>query len=577
MEIPYIISFASRTVLYVDTNSGNDGNNGTTWALAKATVQSASDAGADEIILRNSDATARHVAGRIRLMSETSPKELRIIGEYVSLDTDQAPIIGPGDLKYASDFSKTDGQDIVYECAFTDASIYAPFAVNPEELSLTDGEAGKIGLVSQASIALVNSNPGSYYLDDPGDKLYVSLPDSSATYFANGGAIWYCAGELAVDIRIGNILHLENIHIWGCLAVKGSGRIFARNIVQRFAYGNGIATADSGSILIDGADIGYNCQDNVSAKAQGFIGIKNAVLSHCGTVYNDQCLTGHQLSVIDAENIIAHDAGGPIVELTDGAKLYLKNFYFANANHDEPVIRLSRCATGLINDGFCTGGLGGLSIRDTASAWAKDARFKFKNVDFVNTVDGSGYDISVLDGIEMSVILENCKYTAIDPDNDNVEIINTRRAEVDSNGRGDISKIKGSDATNQIRDSVVDDSTRFTGASIAAILADSNELQSLIASSKIAAQIKGTDDIDLSATQKASIVTAIKAMTGFTAGGTWTYQEVVKAIAAYLLGTWQDKSGDPTTQEILDAEDDATVILEIKAATTSPYKATTKQ
>ena len=73
------------------------------------------------------------------------------------------------------------------------------------------------------------------------------------------------------------------------------------------------------------------------------------------------------------------------------------------------------------------------------------------------------------------------------------------------------------------------------------------------------------------------VVAMIKAMTGFTAGGTWTYQELVKCLAAYLLGTWQDKSGDATTQEILDAEDDATVILEIKAVMTSPYKATTKQ
>jgi len=83
-------------------------------------------------------------------------------------------------------------------------------------------------------------------------------------------------------------------------------------------------------------------------------------------------------------------------------------------------------------------------------------------------------------------------------------------------------------------------------------------------------KIEGSDATD-------QIAAAIKAMTGFTAGGTWTYQEVIKLITAYILGTWRDKSGDPTTQEILDAEDDATVILEIVAATTSPYKATTKQ
>jgi len=43
------------------------------------------------------------------------------------------------------------------------------------------------------------------------------------------------------------------------------------------------------------------------------------------------------------------------------------------------------------------------------------------------------------------------------------------------------------------------------GGNIATILADTNELQGLIASSKIAAQVKGIDDIDLSATMKTSV------------------------------------------------------------------------
>jgi hypothetical protein len=43
------------------------------------------------------------------------------------------------------------------------------------------------------------------------------------------------------------------------------------------------------------------------------------------------------------------------------------------------------------------------------------------------------------------------------------------------------------------------------GGNVADILADTNELQGLIASSKIAAQVKGIDDIDLSATMKTSV------------------------------------------------------------------------
>lgn len=43
-------------------------------------------------------------------------------------------------------------------------------------------------------------------------------------------------------------------------------------------------------------------------------------------------------------------------------------------------------------------------------------------------------------------------------------------------GRVDVASIEGTDATDQIRDAIVDDSTRFSGASIAAILADTNSL-----------------------------------------------------------------------------------------------------
>jgi hypothetical protein len=47
---------------------------------------------------------------------------------------------------------------------------------------------------------------------------------------------------------------------------------------------------------------------------------------------------------------------------------------------------------------------------------------------------------------------------------------------VDANGRLDISKIEGTDATDQIRDAVVSDATRFAGASVASIKAKTDNL-----------------------------------------------------------------------------------------------------
>ena len=75
-----------------------------------------------------------------------------------------------------------------------------------------------------------------------------------------------------------------------------------------------------------------------------------------------------------------------------------------------------------------------------------------------------------------------------------------------------------------------------------------------------------------------AVVDALMADTGITAGGTWTYEDWCKVVGAYLIGTWRDKSGEGTSvQEILDAEDDVTVILELSAGETSPYKTTSKK
>ncbi len=58
------------------------------------------------------------------------------------------------------------------------------------------------------------------------------------------------------------------------------------------------------------------------------------------------------------------------------------------------------------------------------------------------------------------------------------------------------------------------------------------------------------------------LVTAMKAMTGVTEGGTWTWEKCLKIMHAWIAGNWRLKVGDSTTQQLLDAEDGSTVILE---------------
>ena len=75
----------------------------------------------------------------------------------------------------------------------------------------------------------------------------------------------------------------------------------------------------------------------------------------------------------------------------------------------------------------------------------------------------------------------------------------------------------------------------------------------------------------------AAVVTAIKAATGFTEGGSWTFQKLVKVFTAMVSGKWQDKSGEAGTYEVLDPEDATTVILEIIPLATTPQRTVSVQ
>lgn len=69
------------------------------------------------------------------------------------------------------------------------------------------------------------------------------------------------------------------------------------------------------------------------------------------------------------------------------------------------------------------------------------------------------------------------------------------------------------------------------------------------------------------------VAAAIKLTTGWTAGGTLTYAEVVKIIAAAVAGKVIDKAGVAGTVQHLDVEDKTTPIFEnIPSNTTSPYR-----
>jgi len=60
-------------------------------------------------------------------------------------------------------------------------------------------------------------------------------------------------------------------------------------------------------------------------------------------------------------------------------------------------------------------------------------------------------------------------------------------------------------------------------------------------------------------------------LTGVTEGGDWTLAKLLKVIGARLAGNVRLKSGTTDTLEILDPDDEATVIDEVKLNETTPF------
>jgi hypothetical protein len=61
-------------------------------------------------------------------------------------------------------------------------------------------------------------------------------------------------------------------------------------------------------------------------------------------------------------------------------------------------------------------------------------------------------------------------------------------------------------------------------------------------------------------------------LTGATAGGTWTLAKALKVITARLAGKIRLKSGSTTILEVLDADDETTVIDEVTLSPTTPFR-----
>ena len=207
------------------------------------------------------------------------------------------------------------------------------------------------------------------------------------------------------------------------------------------------------------------------------------------------------------------------------------------------------------------------------------------------------------DGPKSRILASNCIVTTSDADScydlstKDYSIAETDNGTLVSNGNSyDTSKVAGTitenssgltDAVNVQCDTAISDAALATAANLQivddnvdATLADTNDIQEDWAGvladfaailedtgTTLPAQISGLNNVSA-----AAVVTAIKAMTGITAGGNYTFAQLCKIISAMLAGKWQDKAGVSGTYQVLDPDNGTTVIMEITPAETTPQK-----
>ena len=131
----------------------------------------------------------------------------------------------------------------------------------------------------------------------------------------------------------------------------------------------------------------------------------------------------------------------------------------------------------------------------------------------------------------------------------------------------DVGPASGGDATEAKQDTII--------TAVDAIQDETDKLNNMIDEESAGNEFTTAALTNSAAGSAAAVVTALMADTGFTAGGTMTYEELMQLLAGMVAGTWRDKPGDSTKQELLDADDDSTILLEILLATSTPYKQAT--
>ena len=143
---------------------------------------------------------------------------------------------------------------------------------------------------------------------------------------------------------------------------------------------------------------------------------------------------------------------------------------------------------------------------------------------------------------------------------------------------GSLTPMRGTDdAATEAKQDVIDTNVDTVQSDVTLIKAETDLLDGMIIEDSggnqfTVAALENAPTAEMDATE---LVAAMKAITGITVGGTWTWEKIMKINAAWIAGNWRVKPSDGTKQELMDAEDNTEIILEQTLKQTTPYRTIT--
>jgi hypothetical protein len=236
-DFDFINDQITGNTAYVDLENGSNAAAGTIGAPWKTMVFAVAQSGYNRFYVKGQGITAE--------TNFTVTKNIAVIGWPGEPPPKLAATLG-------STWVKTGGQTNVWQMA----NPVAPTALfSAWDQGVIDANGMYVGLTRRSSIALVDSNAGSYFYDSGSTTMYVSSVDGRAvdSLVKLGGGTSICVATASIGAGI-RYLYVEGVHMYGggstCVNIGNTGagtlRFGFKDCVFNYAAGSEAAVLVAG-------------------------------------------------------------------------------------------------------------------------------------------------------------------------------------------------------------------------------------------------------------------------------------------------------------------------------------------